>query len=937
MPKPYSIRSRIVRDKGGAALFFALLVTFSPSPGFSSPINTDGEFPSNQQKISNNNPEIWSEINEVTGKIDKLESEGHFQEAISIGKSLLEEIVRRYGNEEYAAAIGLRIAMLYARHGGSPDLGEQLLMKTIEIWNRKSGQSNFVTAFLSLELAQIYSNNGNRGRAIALIKTSLDLLSKERASNQSKGLVSWAQRMLVKTYIETGNNEKATKLAKENLSNIEAEFGKDDPRLNGSLSTLAEALSAQRKFADAETILLRSLRILESKFGKNCTNCLIVKLELGRLYTSSKAYPKAIDLIDSTFKRIKHLGLKDDQLVVNTAFQKALSDAYYGEHLNSKGDYYLSKSMDAARTILGDNSTTLTNSEIQLALSYLKQQRAADALRLLDKALPRKILSTRDESAFMPIDWRIGLTKQSDLLHPLWLVNTLVGKLPNAKSLAFEANLNIRGLLQDIERQQTLRAEASNSQKDMIHKIAELTKNINRIDTLRLDREKQRDNRADLEIQLYRDLPQLKTQYVKIPELANSLPKDAVLVEFQKYKYYQARDATGIRWSPSNYLAMALGSNGKIDVVQLGEAKRIDDAIHHALNATARNDSDSSQLWRNVSRLLLDPLKSLLTGHKQWFISPDGELNRVPFAALPSPINPSEIVGSEVHLRLLTTGRELIRLEQEPVTGQSPVVIANPNFDRPQLSTSRSTPLNGTQEQQRSSAIGTERWNPLPRTEQEGQQVAKLLSTNPITWDQATTTRLQATNGPRVLHVATHGFFAADQVSQPNDPLRSFQETGRQIQGFKGEDPLLQSGLVLAGANQPDADPNDDGYLTASEATKLQLEGTELVVLSACSTGQGDIRSGEGVYGLQRALTVAGARSTILSLWKVDDAATAEFMTRFYERLKAGEARSDALAATQKEFRDGQVRDPRSKLLWDRHYYWAAWQLVGDWRPIKDL
>ena len=97
------------------------------------------------------------------------------------------------------------------------------------------------------------------------------------------------------------------------------------------------------------------------------------------------------------------------------------------------------------------------------------------------------------------------------------------------------------------------------------------------------------------------------------------------------------------------------------------------------------------------------------------------------------------------------------------------------------------------------------------------------------------------------------------------------------------------------------------------------------------------MRTGEGVYGLQRSLTVAGARSTLLSLWKVDDAATAEFMARFYKRLKAGEGRSDALAATQKEFRDGQVRDAQSKLVWSSPYYWAAWQLVGDWRPIKGL
>jgi CHAT domain-containing protein len=141
---------------------------------------------------------------------------------------------------------------------------------------------------------------------------------------------------------------------------------------------------------------------------------------------------------------------------------------------------------------------------------------------------------------------------------------------------------------------------------------------------------------------------------------------------------------------------------------------------------------------------------------------------------------------------------------------------------------------------------------------------------------------------------------------------------------------------VLAGANQPAADPNDDGHLTAAEILKINLKGTELVVLSACSTGQGEVRTGEGVYGLQRALTVAGARSTLLSLWKVDDAATAEFMVRFYRRLKAGEGRADALAAVQAEFRSGAVKGPSGE-DWSEPYFWAAWQLTGDWGPIPGL
>ena len=150
--------------------------------------------------------------------------------------------------------------------------------------------------------------------------------------------------------------------------------------------------------------------------------------------------------------------------------------------------------------------------------------------------------------------------------------------------------------------------------------------------------------------------------------------------------------------------------------------------------------------------------------------------------------------------------------------------------------------------------------------------------------------------GPKVLHVASHGFF---------------EETA------PSGDPLLASGVVLAGADRNSlpsqrsaaesvsrtTSSEDDGYLTAKEAAQLQLDGTELVVLSACDTASGTIETGEGVYGLQRALTAAGARSTLLSLWKVDDEATAYFMRRYYELLKAGQGRREALVAVQEEFR----------------------------------
>ena len=130
---------------------------------------------------------------------------------------------------------------------------------------------------------------------------------------------------------------------------------------------------------------------------------------------------------------------------------------------------------------------------------------------------------------------------------------------------------------------------------------------------------------------------------------------------------------------------------------------------------------------------------------------------------------------------------------------------------------------------------------------------------------------------PQILHIATHGFFLEDG--------KTAKDTA------KIENPLLRSGLALAGANQSIKESKDDGILTALEASGLNLWGTKLVVLSACDTGLGEVRNGEGVYGLRRAFVLAGTESLVMSLWSVSDYVTREMMTNYYKNLKAGMGR----------------------------------------------
>jgi CHAT domain-containing protein len=367
--------------------------------------------------------------------------------------------------------------------------------------------------------------------------------------------------------------------------------------------------------------------------------------------------------------------------------------------------------------------------------------------------------------------------------------------------------------------------------------------------------------------------------------------------------------------------------------VDLGPAAPIDSLIHQALTATREGLSDAEQLWAQVGQKVMDPLAPAMAGVQTLFVSPDGELNRVPFAALHAP-GSRTLLGQAMQLRLLTTGRELLDLAQPPRKAQSSaLVVANPAFG--QLPRNAAVPA---QPQERSSDLQGPPFAPLPATEQEGQAISSLTRGQLLSGTQATAAAVQSTPPPQVLHIASHAFFRPDlpDKTPPADGLMGKRP-------LVAESPMLRSGIALAGANRnplpgmasssasSGENIDDDGYLTALEVAQLNWKGTELVVISACESGTGETRAGEGVYGLRRAIAVAGARSSLLSLWKVSDEATAAFMEAYYRRLKAGEGRSAALAATQESFRS------HSNPTWRHPYVWAAFQLSGDWGPIRGL
>ena len=220
----------------------------------------------------------------------------------------------------------------------------------------------------------------------------------------------------------------------------------------------------------------------------------------------------------------------------------------------------------------------------------------------------------------------------------------------------------------------------------------------------------------------------------------------------------------------------------------------------------------------------------------------------------------------------------------------------------------------------------------LPYTAKEGEALEALLpGATLLTRRDANKAALRQVRGPVLLHIATHGFFLEDlnvtgtggqgqgAGDGPDRRLKQVENGGMNI-----ESPLVRSGLALAGANEQKKE--DNGILTALEVTGMNLWGTKLVVLSACDTGVGEVKNGDGVHGLRRALVLAGSETQVMSLWPVSDRGTRELMVVYYTGLKRGQGRSEALRQVQlKMLRDVKRQHP---------YYWASFIQSGEWANL---
>ncbi|MEO5945834.1 MAG: CHAT domain-containing tetratricopeptide repeat protein [Chitinophagaceae bacterium] len=408
-------------------------------------------------------------------------------------------------------------------------------------------------------------------------------------------------------------------------------------------------------------------------------------------------------------------------------------------------------------------------------------------------------------------------------------------------------------------------------------------------------------------IALQTDLKKDAIKTVSWNDIQAGLKTGEYAVEIIRTEFY-----TKARWTDTVfYTALIIDKDCKVPkIVLLNNGKKLE-----TNNIAVYRRAVKTKIEDNISfNIFWKPLKGHLVNASRIYFSSDGIYQQVNLNTLKNP-ETKKYVLEETEIRLVSNTKDILQ-EHSSIVSKKANIFSYPDYGVKSFDTNPSeTRLPGFPELKE-----------LPGTKAEADSIKKIMTTHNWAIEEflqkaATEDAIKKVNNPQVLHIATHGFFLSDVKGNTEKVMGIQSEVAKQ-------NPLLRSGVILAGAaaiarDSLSSNAKEDGILTAYEAIGLNLSNTDLVVLSACETGLGELLNGQGVYGLQRAFLIAGAKSVIMSLWVIDDFATQELMTNFYkEWLKDPTSENK-----HKAFRAAQLK---LKEKYDKPYYWGAFVIVGD-------
>ncbi len=777
---------------------------------------------------------------------------------------------KAYGPEHFLYAIGLINGATIYRERGEYVRAEQNLQRALPIFEKDLGADNPKLSTLLSNLAELYETMGDFERAEALEQRALAI--DEKVYGLEHVEVAQDRHNLANLYLQRRDLERAEPLYQSALATREKLLGPAHPDVAMTLSGLALLYDLKHDYTRAAPLLQRALAIREKALGPQHPDVALALNNLAALYQDQQDFERAGPLYQRALAiRERALGPRHPDTASVLTNMAILSEA---KGAPARALPLITRADDIREETLALVLTTGSERRKQLySATVAPETNYTVSLHL--HALPGDMTAAR--LALTTVLRRKGraLDAMTDQ------ISALRRRLNPADQQLLDQLSTARAQLS------TLLLHGVGTDGPVAHEAArsKLQSEIERLETQVSTRS------AEFRAQ---------AQTVTLAAVQQAVPADAALVEFVLYRPVDARAQ---KLAPGRYAAYVLQRKGAPRWVELGEAATVEQAISawRAALADPRR-KDVQPLARTVDERIMRPVREMLGDTRTLFVSPDGALNLIPFGALVDEQN--RYLVESYTLTYLTSGRDLLRLGVRVASRQSATLFADPVFDADaNVATAQAEPALSVR---RSAEMTNAHFNRLPGTAQEADAISALLSAPQVfTKEQATEAALKGVTGPRILHVATHGFFLKNQPASTQIEARGLalgngsSSSAPKPTAPPGENLLLRSGLAFAGANGRAGGTGEDGILTALEAAGLDLWGTQLVVLSACETGLGEVKTGDGVYGLRRALVLAGAESQVISLWQVSDTATRDLMVGYYTRLQAGEGRTEALRHVQ--------------------------------------
>lgn len=940
------------------------------------------------------------EAQSLDEQFDKLVGEGKNGEVLSVAERAVALHIKAQGPEHPDVAKALaRLALVYIENGDYLN-SDVAVQRALAVGEKAFGPDHPDFLPLIVNFAAMYDKKSEEGRAEALLQRALALNLK--AWVEDPVLATWLDGLAHK-YREKGDYGRAVQIYQHTLAILEKTWGPENPAVVGPLNNMSSLYWVVGDYDRAEQLAKRSLTVSEKQMATKRWDYVSSLSTLGLVYQAKHDYTQAAQLFQRSLAILeKDVGpahpavanLLNNLAAVHSEegdieraeplLLRALAiyeKVYGAQHLELtvtlsnladiyrvRGDFGRAESLLRRNLAIREKSQAPRHSDIASSLSnhailYTAKGDVAQAVRFRIRANDIRednlalLLSTGSEEQKRL--YMLTISNETDAT-----VSLHASSAPHdsdAARLALTTILRRKGRVLDVMGDQitALRRRLNPHDRSLLEQLSAARSQLATLTQKGTDKTSSEERQAAM-LQLEEEVQRLEavvsarsvqfhilSQPVTLERVQAAIPATATLVELVSYRVLDAKAKRSERFGPRQYVAYAMRREGAPEWVRLGDADAIDKkviALRKSLSDPASKNVKKTA--RDLDELVMRPVRRLLGDTKHILLSPDGALNLIPFSALVDE-NEHYLVESYT-ITYLTSGRDLQSLQENQESRQPSLVLADPLFGL--AHTTEVSPARGASAR-RSADMGQMFFNRLPGTASEAKALGAILPrVKVLTQEAATESALKQINGPRILHVATHGFFLPDEPRAGAEGTRgvSLGASGasqRRV-AWQKDNPLLRSGLALEGANQKRGMGGGDGILTALEVAGLDLWGTKLVVLSACETGVGDVSNGEGVYGLRRALVLAGSESQVMSLWQVSDAATRDLMVAYYKRLMVGEGRTEALRAVQLEMlgvanlalsdhRRGLRLTPSNKgVNYSHPFFWAAFIQSGDWRGM---